>query len=109
MNFQKLNAVAKPEQRDVTKIADLDPEKPYTIEKILKVTTKKYGEKVIVELEGNLVCYLPARVSKDLLADEEHGLNKFVEQLEVLVVKIKLLEVLWHPLEFIVEPPAVKE
>lgn len=65
--FAKLNAVAM-NLKTLKKISDLEINRCYIVEAVKKVVTK-YGEKIIVELENNIYCYLPARVSKELLAN----------------------------------------
>lgn len=73
MDFAKLNSIAAGSSRTLKKIADLDFGQLYMIEEIKKVHTK-YGDKVVVDLYENICCYLPSRLSKYLLQDEEAAL-----------------------------------
>lgn len=104
MNFDRLNAVAKGEHRTVKKISELVLNQLYSIQNIRKATTR-YGEKVIVDIEDDVYCYLPARVGKELLADGEEGLREFLSQLEVSEVCIRRIEGRFNPIEFLIKLP----
>ena len=100
MDLQKLNSIAQIKQ--LYKISELDPEVRYRIEHIKKVTTR-FGDRVIVELEGNIYCYLPTRISAELLSNGERGLTEFREQLAVSTIKMHRLVGLWNPVQFIID------
>ena len=104
MDFRKLNSIAKLKRRTLRKISDLDLEVDYNIENIRKVATK-YGEKVVVDLEENSCCYLPHRVSNELLSEDERGFQGFKEQLKESTVKLRRLDGQWNPIRFIVAGP----
>ena len=96
--------VAKSGLRSVKKISELDLDRLYSIEGIRKSTTK-YGDKVVVNLEGNIMCYLPARVSKELLSDEEAGLVDFEALLQSTSVSLRRLDGPYNSIEFVVNLP----
>ena len=73
--FARLNSVAN-NLRTLKKISELQIDHLYIIEGIRKTTTK-YGDKVVVELEGHIYCYLPARVSKELLTNDDAAFKDF--------------------------------
>lgn len=73
MDFNRWNTIAKGEQRNLKKISDLELGRTYLVEGIQKTTTK-YGLRITVGLEGNIYCYLPAKLSEALLAQEDAGL-----------------------------------
>lgn len=101
MDLQKLNLVANNlKQRTLKRIPELSLQSDYSIENIKKVKTK-FGDKVIVELEQDVYCYLPSRVSTQLLSNGEQGLNEFKEQLTVSTIKMRRLDGSWNPVEFI--------
>lgn len=100
MDLQKLNSIAQIKQ--LCKISELDPEVRYTIEHIKKVTTR-FGDRVVVELEGSIYSYLPTRVSTELLSNGERGLTEFQEQLAVSTIKIRRLVGPWNPVEFLID------
>lgn len=101
--FAKLNAVAK-NQKILKKISELTVGQCYVIDAVRKVVTK-YGEKVIVELENNIICYLPARVSKELLANNETALIDFQAQLNEGSISLRRLDGgNYNPIEFLVTP-----
>lgn len=60
--MDKINEVAVGDKKKVKKISDMEVNHLYTIEDIKNVTTT-FGEKVILVLENDEICYLPARVS----------------------------------------------
>ena len=81
------------------KVCELELNRPYLIEGLMTSTTK-YGTKVTADLEGNLYCYLPCRVSRDLLANDEQQLKTFQQQLLESAVTLKCIEGRWNPIEF---------
>lgn len=87
MNLEKLNTIAKGEA--CIPITDLVQDQLYVIQNIRKVKTTNWGEKIVVDLEGDKYSYLPVRISKDLLANNEEGLKEFQDQLEVSTVSIR--------------------
>lgn len=78
------------EQRKVRKISDMEVNHLYAIEDIKDVTTT-FGRRVILNLENDEFCYLPTRVSKAMLKNDEAGLKEFQERLEVANVSIRCL------------------
>ena len=61
MDYTKWNKIGRGEDRSVKKITELELDRLYRIESIRKTSTK-YGEKVTICLEGNIFCYLPAKL-----------------------------------------------
>lgn len=108
MNFEKLNMVAKGDQRTVKKIVDLELDRLYEIERIRKSHTS-YGEKVVIDIKDekgqNVFCYLPKRVGELLLADEEGGLKEIQSQMEVCSVSIRRIKGRYNPVEFVIQLP----
>lgn len=105
MNLEKLNAIGRAkEQRTVKALSELELDQLYLIENIRKANTK-FGEKIIVDLENKIYCYLPARVGKELLANNEEGLIEFKEQLEVSNISMRRLKGRWNPVEFVITLP----
>lgn len=102
MNFTKWNLIARGEQRNMKRISELELGRAYAIESIQKTTTK-FGEKVIVCLEGNFYSYLPAKLSEALLNDDEAGLKEIREELSLSTVKLRRLESRgrYNPVEFV--------
>lgn len=105
MDFERLNNVAK--GPTCVPIAELDLDRRYQICDIRKVRTREYGEKVVVDLEGDIFSYLPNRLSVDLLQNNEAELKKFQQQLETATVFLYRLpgKGRWHPIEFEVQYP----
>ena len=102
MNLEKLNVVGRAQDYKTCKaLSDLVLDQLYVIENIRKANTK-FGAKVIVDLKDNFYCYLPARVSKELLSQDEAGLNEFKEQLECSEVSIRRLKGRYNPIEFVI-------
>lgn len=100
--FARLNAVAN-NLRTLKKISELQINRLYIIEGLRKITTK-FGEKVIVEIEDHVYCYLPARVSKELLANDEAAFKDFQARLETTSVSLRRLEGSYNPIEFVANP-----
>lgn len=69
MNFDRLNSVARGSKKMLKRIAELEVNVLYSIEAIRKVETK-YDDKVVVNLNNDIFCYLPCRVSEDLLDND---------------------------------------
>lgn len=109
MNFEKLNTIAKGDQRTVKKIADLQLNRLYEIEHIRKSHTTNYGDKVVIDItdEKNekVYCYLPKRVGESLLANGGEELKEFQSQMEVGTIRIRRLEGRWNPVQFVSEFP----
>lgn len=101
MDLSKINSLAKCVPRNITKISDLVIGKIYVVEDMRKIKTQ-YGEKIIVDLENNLYCYLPARVSRALLLNDEEGLKNFQLQMKKITYGLKKLEGEYNPIEFII-------
>ena len=99
MDFERLNAIAKGVRRTMKRVSELELNRPYLIEGLVRATTK-YGTKVTADLEGNIYCYLPCRVSRDLLANEEQQLRIFQQQLQDTTVTLKRIDGRWNPIEF---------
>ena len=99
MNFDRLNAIARGGQRTMKRVSELELNQPYSIEGLVKATTK-YGTKVTVDLEGNIYCYLPCRIFRDLLANDEEQLKIFQQQLLESSVRLKRLEGRLTPIKF---------
>ena len=99
MNFDRLNAIARGGQRTLKRVSELELNQPYLIEGLVKATTK-YGTKVTVDLEGNIYCYLPCRISRDLLANDEEQLKIFQQQLLETAVTFERMEGHWNTIEF---------
>lgn len=100
MDFVKLNSIAKCSQRQILKISELVEDRLYSIEDIRKINTQ-FGEKVIVDLESNTYCYLPARVSKALLQNNEEQLMHFQKELKKSPYSLRKLEGDFTPIEFL--------
>ena len=98
MNFDRLN-VARGGQRTLKRVSELEVDRPHLIAGLVKATTK-YGTKVTADLEGNIYCYLPCRISRDLLANDEEQLKIFQQQLLETAVTLKRMEGRWNPIEF---------
>ena len=99
MDFDSLNNVARGSQRNLKKISELELNCPYSIERVVKVTTK-YGPKVTANLEGSEDCYLPCRVSNELLANDEEQLKTFQDRLKTHFVTVQRIEGRWNPILF---------
>lgn len=91
MNYNKWNKIGKSEPRTLKKISELELNRLYIIEEIRQITTK-YGEKVTVSLEGDIYCYLPAKLSTALLEKEEEGMKEIQQELTQSVVYLRRLE-----------------
>ena len=98
---ETINAIAKGNQRKLTKISDLEIDQAYVIENIKKIKTQ-YGDKVIVELASNIYCYLPSRVSKAFLENEEEDLIEFQERLTLTPISLRRLKGEYNPIEFLI-------
>lgn len=105
---KKINSVAMGNQRELRKISDLEIDQVYVIEDIRKIKTQ-YGEKVIVELESNIYCYLPSRISKALLENGEECLIEIQERLTVTPVSLRRLKGEYNPIEFLLTLPEEQE
>ena len=100
MDLRKLNMVAKnTNQSTLNKISELSLLHDYVIENIRKVNTK-FGRNVIVELEGDIYCYLPSRVSTQLLSNGEQGLIEFKEHFMTSTIKMRRLDGPWNIVKF---------
>lgn len=99
MDIKKLNSIAGYTERKCKPISELVVNQAYVIEAIKRVTMK-YGDKVVIDLQDNAYCYLPARICKELLRNDQQGLIEFGEQLEVSNVSIKRLSGRSNPVEF---------
>ena len=75
MDFNKWNTIGKGEQRTLKKISELEIDRTYVLQSIQRTVTK-YGDKITVGLQGNIYCYLPAKLSEALLANDEAGLKE---------------------------------
>lgn len=107
MDLRKLNAIAKGgSSRILKRVSDLQFNQIYLIEGVNKTNTK-YGEKVTINLEGNIYCYLPVKVSEELLADEGSSLNELQENIQRFSIGIRRLEPRgrYNPIEFIMPQP----
>lgn len=104
MDLNRFNSIAGIMERKSTSISELVVNQAYAIEDIRKAVTK-FGDKVIVDLQDNIYCNLPARVSKDLLKNDEQGLKEFKEKVEVSNMSIRRLQGRWNPVEFIITLP----
>lgn len=91
MDFSKWNLIAKCEPRNLKKISELEIGQLYIIEDIKKYITK-YGDKVAVNLEGNIYAYLPAKLSDALLKNEEAGVKEVQEELTKTGMYLRRLE-----------------
>lgn len=106
---KKINAIARGNQRSLIKISDLEINHPYVIENMRKIKTQ-FGVKVIVELESDIYCYLPSRVSKALLENEEEGLTEFKERLTLAPTYLRRTkEADYNPIEFLIALPNDQE
>lgn len=82
MDFSKINAISK--GLPLVKTAELDKNRKYKVTKIRKANTM-YGLKFIVELDSEIQCFLPNRISEGILNDGEifANLKKAVESKEL--------------------------
>lgn len=92
-------------------LSALNVNQQYAIVDIRRAKTK-YGEKVVVDLidpeeAENIFCYLPTRVSKKLLTEDEAGLTEFLQQLQNSKMAMRRLAAMgtWMPVEFIIVLP----
>lgn len=105
MDLEKLNIISRANhQRTCKTISDLQVDQLYMIENIRKCNTK-FGEKVVVDLENQIYCYLSSRVSKELLSNDEEGFTEFKKQLEVSNISMRRLQGRWNPVEFVMILP----
>lgn len=78
MDFTTLNKVGKGEDFLPTKkMSDLEVGQEYQITDVRTAKTK-FGQRVIAELNGEFSVFLPARVAKAFLKDEQ-SLEKMIE------------------------------
>lgn len=101
MDFSKLNVVARSGLRDLKRIFELELNRLYEIEEVKKVMTK-YGEKFVVYVKDNMICFLLTRVSNELLSDKEAGLIEFQERLTTTLVSLRRLDGPYNSIEFVV-------
>lgn len=106
MNFARWNRIGRGEERTLKKISELEVHQRYRVEDIRKTPTK-YGDKVTVCLVGKIYCYLPAKLSELLLAEEEVGLIEIQTQLTKEPIYLRRLEPRgrFNPVEFLPEVP----
>lgn len=102
MDFNKWNSFGKGEQRTLKKVSDLEINRTYLLQCIHKTITK-YGNKITVGLEGDIYCYLPAKLSEALLANDEAGLQEVKEEQEKGTVGLRRLPQRgrFNPVEFV--------
>lgn len=102
MDFNKWNKIARGEERTLKKISELEIGKAYQLEEIHKTPTK-FGDKVTVCLTGKIYCYLPAKLSSSLLADEEAGVLEIINALKdgELFMRRLTPRGMFNPVEFI--------
>lgn len=91
MNYNKWNKIGKSEPNTLKKISDLELGQLYVIREIRKTMTK-YGEKVTVSLDGDVYCYLPAKLSHALLQNQEEGMKEIQQELAQGVLHLRRLE-----------------
>ena len=106
MDFNRWNRIAKGEQRNLKKVADLEVDRLYRIENICKTTTR-YGEKITIGLSGNIYCYLPAKLPEALLSNDEAGLKEIETELRNGPVNLRRFESRGKltPIEFVPDLP----
>lgn len=106
MDFSKWNKIAKGEQRNLKKCSELEVGKLYLIEDIRKTTTK-YGDKVTVNLEGDIYCYLPVKLSEALLDNDQAGLLGMQAELQTGPINLRRFEARGRliPVEFVPDVP----
>lgn len=104
MDLKKLNSISKFIWRKCKLISELVVNQAYMVEDIRKVTTK-YGDRVIIDLQDEVYCYLPTRISKELLGNDQQGLTEFSAQLEVSKMSMKSLPGRSSHVEFIIILP----
>ena len=102
MDFNKWNTIGKGEQRTLKKISELEIDRTYVLQSIQRTATK-YGDKITVGLQGNIYCYLPAKLSDSLLANDEAGLQEIRKEQEKLSVGSRRLPQRgrFNPVEFV--------
>lgn len=91
MDYNKWNKIGKSEPRTIKKISELELHQPYVIEEIREIMTK-YGQKVTVSLEGDIYCYLPAKLSHALLQNEAGGLKEIQQEMAKNIIHLRRLE-----------------
>lgn len=106
MDFNRWNQIARGESRTLKRISELAMDRLYRIEGVHKTTTK-YGEKITVNLEGKIFCYLPAKLSEALLSEQEVGLRELQSELKIGPVNLRRLEPRGrsNPVEFVPDIP----
>lgn len=107
MALERLNLLAKGgAKRALKKISELEFDRVYVIESVHK-TVSKFGPQVTVNLEGDIFCYLPRKVSDSMLENGEINFIEFKEQLNSVTVGLKRLPNLgrYHPVEFLIIEP----
>lgn len=106
MDFNRWNRIAHGESRTMKRISELAMNRLYRIEGIQKTITK-YGEKITVNLEGKIFCYLPAKLSEALLSEEEVGLLEVQAELKIGPINLRRLEPIGrsNPVEFVPDIP----
>lgn len=103
MNFEHSNSVARGSKKMLKRIFEFEVGTLYPIEAIRKVDTK-YGDKVVVDLKGDILCYLPCRVLKELLTNEAAEFIEFQISLKHNGVSLGPLEDRHTPIEFVPTP-----
>lgn len=88
--MEKFNNLGKGNPRNNRKISDMVVNHLYKIEGARKTKTA-FGEKVVLDLENNEFCFLPARFTEKMLDDEESGLKEFQDSLRDVSQSIRRL------------------
>lgn len=106
MDFNKWNKIGKGEQRNLKSCSELEVGRLYRIENIRKTTTK-YGDRVTVNLEGNIFCYLPAKLSEALLENDQAGVIGMQAELQNGPINLRRFEARGRliPVEFVPDLP----
>lgn len=84
-----LNTLAKTPSLPIKSLKELDVNKQYAITEPRKTFTK-YGEKVKLTLDDSFIVYLPSKINKYLIENQE-SYDTFVKDIECRSVYLKYL------------------
>lgn len=89
LSMDLLNALAKTPSLPTKSLKELEVNKQYAINDVRRTFTK-YGEKVKLTLEDSFIVYLPSKVNKYLVENQE-SYDNFVKDIDSRQVFLKYL------------------
>lgn len=81
MNLEEINKLAKGDLREQKRVPDLEENRLYTVED-LRIHNTRYGKKCVIDLDGDIFVYLPAKLSKRLVEDYDKEFVGFLNRVK---------------------------